>query len=190
MEAAVFASSFVLIALAELGDKTQLLTMALATRYRLSTVLPGVVLATGLLMLLAVGVGQFVYYLIPVWLVKALAGMVFLGFGVWILKGDDDDDEGFKTGFSPFATVFLTFLLAELGDKTQLAVIPLAATTPNTPLVWAGATLGMISANGLGILFGNHLGGRVQEELIKKIAAVLFMLFGVFFLGNSLMQMI
>ncbi len=183
METAVFASSFALIALAELGDKTQLLAMALATRYRISTVLSGVVVATALLMLLAVGVGQFLFYLIPVDLMRTLAGIAFIAFGLWVLKDDDDDGGGMNTPFNPFLTVFLTFLLAEFGDKTQLATVPLAATTSSAAMVWAGATLGMLSANGTGVVFGNRLRERVSPGLIKKMAAALFIIFGILFLG-------
>ena len=191
MEIIAFFSAFVLIALAELGDKTMLLTLALATRYRLVTVLSGVFLATGLLMLLPVVVGRFVYEIIPEYVVGAAAGIIFIAFGVWMLKEDDDDDdneEEVKSRFGPFATVFLTFLLAEFGDKTQLATIPLAVKySTSLGMVWLGATLGMVGVNAGGIVLGNRLGEKMDSEVVEKAAGVLFIIFGLVFLAGALL---
>lgn len=180
-------TSFILIAIAELGDKTQLLALAFATRYKASTVLGSVFAAIALLNLLAVVIGKFVSLYLPISTVKIGAGALFIVFGVWTLISHDNEQTDTSGNTNPFWTVFGAFFLAELGDKTQLAVIALTAQY-NKPLqIWVGATLGMGIANILGIFIGNRLGTALPEKTIKILAGLVFIAFGIFTLGEVIL---
>jgi putative Ca2+/H+ antiporter (TMEM165/GDT1 family) len=186
MEVLPFFSTFAIIAIAELGDKTQLLTIAFATRYKAKDVLTSVFAASALLMLVAVIIGKTLYILIPTSSVQLLAGVLFLFFAFWILFFDDDEEKASPSGKTPLLAVFGAFLLAEIGDKTQLAAIALTVKFNALTEVWAGATLGMFAANGVGVIAGNRIGTKLPEKLIKRIAAVLFFLFGAVTLYGAL----
>lgn len=183
-----FFSSFALIGLAELGDKTQLLTMALAAKYRPLKVIGGVFLATALLQLIAVSLGQFASLLLPVSLLKKIAGVVFIMFGLWIVFGKNDDESSFKEGTSPVLTVFTLFFLAEFGDKTQLAGFAFAARYHAFFQVWLGATLGMFTANSLGVLVGGWLGQKLSLKWLKMLGGTMFIIFGIWSLFQELMN--
>jgi putative Ca2+/H+ antiporter (TMEM165/GDT1 family) len=178
-------STFAIIALAELGDKTQLLTMAFATRYRARDILASVFAASALLMLLAVFVGRVLYELIPTSYVQLIAGVLFLVFAFWILYSDDEE-EGQPSGKTPFLTVFGAFILAEIGDKTQLAAIALTVKYNVLLEVWAGATAGMFAANSIAIIAGSKMATKLPQKLIKRIAAALFFVFGAVTLYSAL----
>jgi len=124
-----FLVATVLITLAELGDKTQLLALCLATRYRWWQVLIGIFAATLFIHFFSTLVGQAVGNLIPGLWLGIITGVLFVGFGVWTLRGDSDDgDDGSKAGrFGPIVTVAIAFFLAELGDKTQIMTMAIAA---------------------------------------------------------------
>jgi len=180
-------TSFILIAIAELGDKTQLLALAFATRYKASTVLESVFAAIALLNFLAVVMGKFVSLYLPISAVKIGAGVLFLVFGAWTLISRDNKQADTGKNASPFWTVFGTFFLAELGDKTQLAVMALAAQY-NKPLqIWIGATLGMGMANVLGIFIGSRLGTALPKKTINILAGLAFIAFGLFTLGEVML---
>jgi putative Ca2+/H+ antiporter (TMEM165/GDT1 family) len=151
-------SSTIFVVLAEMGDKTQLLGMAFATRYRASVVLVGVLVATLLNHLLAVALGDFLTNFIPLTTIQLVAAFSFVFFGLWTLRGDSLDGEDKKVYFSPFWTVVIAFFIAEMGDKTQLAAIALAAKYHALLWVWLGTTLGMIISNIIGITVGVVLG--------------------------------
>jgi putative Ca2+/H+ antiporter (TMEM165/GDT1 family) len=187
MELLPLLSTFAIITIAELGDKTQLLTMAFATRYRARDVLASVLAASALLMLLAVFVGRVFSELIPASYVQLLAGVLFLLFAFWILFFDvGGGEEGSHYGKTPFLTVFGAFILAETGDKTQLAALALAVKYNALLEVWIGATLGMFVANSIGVVAGNRIKEKLPEKLIKRVAAALFFLFGAVTLYGAL----
>ena len=173
--------SLVMIFLAELGDKTQLVALTLATCYNTSVVLWGIFWATLAIHVFSAGIGWFIGDKLPVEWIKFIAGIAFIAFGFWTLRGDhlDEDEESCKTGIHPFWLVFSTFFMAELGDKTMLSTITLASTHPFLP-VWLGSTIGMVISDGLAIVAGKMLGARLPENLIKIGAAVIFFLFGIF----------
>lgn len=175
---AAFLTSLAFVVLAEMGDKTQLLAMAFATRYRASLVLWGVFVATLANHLLAVVVGSYLTAFVPMQYVQIAAAASFIGFGLWTIRGDDLGDEGKKFWVSPFWTVAGAFFLAEMGDKTQLATVALAAKYQTILPVWMGTTTGMMIADGLGIVVGIVLGKRIPERVVKWMAAVIFILFG------------
>lgn len=181
-----FLSSLVFVVLAEMGDKTQLLAMAFATRYRWQTVMWGVFVATVFNHLFAVVVGNYITQIIPLSYVQVAAAVSFIVFGLWTIRGDELNGEDKATGRSPFWTVAIAFFIAEMGDKTQLATIALAAQFNTILPVWLGTTAGMMVADAIGIIIGVVFGKRIPERAVKWFAAIVFILFGVLGLYQSL----
>lgn len=170
-----------MIFLAELGDKTQLVALTLATRYNTKVVLAGIFVATLVVHVFSAAIGNLAGDLLPTYWIHFLAGIAFIGFGLWTLRGDCLDDEecsySRKRLASPFMIVATVFFLAELGDKTMLSTVTLAAGTAFIP-VWLGSTLGMVLSDGLAIWVGKVLGARLPERAVKIGAAVIFFAFG------------
>lgn len=169
------------VTLAEMGDKTQLLAMAFATKYKASKVLIGVFIATVLNHALAVALGNFItrYQGISLW-IQIIASLSFIFFGLWTIRGDKlDGEENKKTRFGAIMTVAIAFFIAELGDKTQLATIALATKFPDNP-VWIlmGTTTGMLIADAIGIVVGVVLCKKIPERTIKLVSAGAFIFFG------------
>ena len=185
MTAFVVALFFVFVA--ELGDKTQLVALAFATRYRPMLVLSAVFAATLLVHLFSVLIGEVLGLALPVFWIKLLAGLAFIGFGLWTLRGDELDEENkiHENKFGPFITVAVTFFLAELGDKTMLATITIASQQQSFFLVWLGSTVGMVVADGLAIIVGAVMGKRLPERAIQIIAALIFIGSGIFTLVEA-----
>lgn len=173
--------AFVFVFVAEMGDKTQLVALAFATRYPTKIVMAGVFGATLLIHLFSVLLGEAASLALPIFWIELLAGLSFVGFGIWTLRGDKLDDDKIKESrFGPLFTVAVTFFLAELGDKTMLATVTIASEQRNFVGVWFGSTLGMVIADGLAIIVGKVLGKRLPEKIIKYGAALLFIGSGVF----------
>ena len=185
--------------LAEMGDKTQLLAMAFSTRYRWTTVLWAVAVATALNHLLAVVAGNVITSIIPIDWIKLLAALSFLLFGLWTLHDDTRPETAGRSGASPFLTVGLAFFIAEMGDKTQLMTMTLAADQAarvggyglvvkarQILPVWSGTTVGMILADGVGILAGVVLHKRIPTRVVKWVAAATFAFFGMLGLHQAL----
>ena len=173
-----FLTSLAIVFLAEMGDKTQLLAMAFATRFRWQTVMLGVLVATAANHLFAVYVGNYLTSIIPLQYIKIAAAVSFIVFGLWTIRGDKLEDEDKRFNFSPFWTVTFAFFLAEMGDKTQLATVALAAEFNTIVPVWCGTTAGMMIADGVGIIAGIVLHKKIPEKRIKWFAAVVFIAFG------------
>jgi Ca2+/H+ antiporter, TMEM165/GDT1 family len=162
-----------------MGDKTQLLSMAFATRFSPYKVLIGVFLTTVLNHGLAVVVGHYLTVFIPIEIISLVAAFSFIFFGLWTLRGDKlEGEEKRNTRFGPIATVAIAFFLAEMGDKTQLATISLAIQYNNMLFVLFGTTLGMVVADSIGIGVGVVLRKRIPDRLIKWISASIFAVFG------------
>ena len=178
--------SLVMIFLAELGDKTQLVALTLAARYRAGVVLAGVFAATLTVHIFSAAIGVVAGGLLPQVWVQYGAGLAFLGFAFWTLRGDclEGDEECRVRNCSPFWLVFITFFLAELGDKTMLGTVTLATVNPFVP-VWLGSTVGMVLSDGLAILVGQYLGTRLPERAVRIGAAVIFFVFGAFSLARA-----
>lgn len=181
--------SFGLIFVAELGDKSQLMAMTFATRYRAWTIVAAITVATAVVHLASVAIGAAVGAALPTDTINVLAGLAFFGFAWWTIRGDelDDDDEARsrRASRSVFFTVALAFFLAELGDKTMLATITLA-TDHGAFGTWLGSTLGMVAADGLAIVVGQQLGARLPERVVKVGAAVTFVIFGLWLIIEGL----
>lgn len=182
--------SLVMIFIAELGDKTQLVALTLATRFNARVVMAGIFVATLAVHVFSAGLGGLAGRFLPTHWVEFAAGLAFIGFGLWTLRGDCADD-GENSGYrnaSPFWMVFCTFFLAELGDKTMLSTVTLAANNPFL-MVWIGSTLGMVLSDGLAILVGQQLGARLPERSIKIGASIIFFGFGLFSLVRGGMSL-
>lgn len=181
--------SFGVIFVAELGDKSQLMAMTYALRYRWWVVLGAITIATTAVHAVSVFFGHFLGLSIPGDLMSILAGLAMLVFGLWTLRGDRlDDGESSKAervGASVFFAVMSAFFLAELGDKTMLATITLS-TNNDWFGVWIGSTLGMVAADALAIAVGALLGKHLPERIIARGAAVLFFVFAAWLLYEGL----
>ena len=175
-----FLVSFGVIFVAELGDKSQLMALAFATRYKPLPVLVAITLATGVVHLASVVIGAVVGAALPTRPINALAAVAFVAFGLWTLRGDElsaeDEERAKKTTRNVIVTVGTVFFLAELGDKTMLATVTLA-TREGVVGTWLGSTLGMVVADALAIVFGRALGARLPERGIKIGASVAFFVF-------------
>jgi putative Ca2+/H+ antiporter (TMEM165/GDT1 family) len=182
-----FWQSLVFIALAEMGDKTQLVALAFAARFSARLVLAGVLAATLAVHLFSVAIGELLGLALPTFWISVAAGLAFIGFGVWTIRGDDLDDEetSKQNRFGPFMTVAVTFFLAELGDKTMLATVTLASQLQSFIPVWLGSTLGMVVADGLAIAIGAVAGRRLPERAIKLAAAAVFLVSGAVTLAGA-----
>lgn len=175
-----FLKALFFVVAAEMGDKTQLLAMAMASKFKARQVMLGVLVATILNHALAVVLGSYLSTVIPMNVIKIAASISFLLFGLWTLRGDKiDEDEEKKHKFGPVVTVAIAFFLAEMGDKTQLMTIAIAADSKLPLLVLAGTTTGMMISDGLGIIGGAWLGKHVPEKYIKWGAGIVFLFFGV-----------
>jgi putative Ca2+/H+ antiporter (TMEM165/GDT1 family) len=189
---AATALSFAVIFVAELGDKSQLMALTFATRFRPWPVLAGITAATALVHLVSVGIGYGLGAALPTAWISLVAGLAFLIFGAWTLRGDalTDAERGkaeLATG-SAILAVGGAFFLAELGDKTMLATITLA-TQHGWFGTWVGSTIGMVAADALAILVGRLLGRHLPEKVIKYGAAALFAIFGIWLVVEGIVEL-
>ncbi|MDQ6715419.1 MAG: TMEM165/GDT1 family protein [Actinomycetota bacterium] len=178
-----FLLSLGVIFVAELGDKSQLMAMTFAARYRVRDVLVAITVATAVVHLASVGIGRLIGtgFAASQWLISIVAGVAFLAFAAWTLRGDklteaEADKARRSTGSALFA-VGGAFFLAELGDKTMLATITLA-TREDWFGTWVGSTVGMVAADALAIAVGALLGHQLPERVIRFLAAAAFVVFG------------
>jgi putative Ca2+/H+ antiporter (TMEM165/GDT1 family) len=174
--------SFGVIFVAELGDKSQLMALAFAARYRALPILIGITIATAFVHAISVIIGAVVGAALPTRALAVIAGLAFFVFAAWSLRGDtlgeDEASRVRRTDRSAVVAASVAFFLAELGDKTMLATITLA-TSENLLAVWAGSTLGMVTADALAILLGQQMGARLPERVIRIGAFIAFVVFGV-----------
>ena len=174
-----FLTSTALVALAEIGDKTQLLSFVLAARLRKPwAIIAGIFVATVLNHALAGSVGVWVAEFIPASWLPWIIGVVFIAFGLWTLKPDTLDDDEAPSEVHPagaFVTTTIAFFLAEIGDKTQVATVLLA--TKYVPLwqVIVGTTLGMLIANLPVVWLGQKFADRLPLKLARNVAATVFL---------------
>lgn len=187
LELTAFWISLIYVLVAEMGDKTQLVALAFATRYKAWVVMAGVFIATLVVHLFSVLIGEVAGIALPTFWIKLIAGIAFIGFGVWTLRGDEyDENEAQKGGrFGPLITVAITFFLAELGDKTMLVTITVASEQQSFVPVWIGSTIGMVIADGLAIIVGKVMGKKLPENLIKYGSAAVFILSGIYTLYEA-----
>lgn len=184
--------SFGVIFVAELGDKSQLMALTFASRYRPWTVLAAITAAAAAIMAVSVGLGAAFSEVLPTEVIRVVAALAFFGFAAWTLRSSNPGDAGGESGDvtargrSAFWTVGGAFFLAELGDKTMLATVTLA-TQYGWFGVWLGATLGMVAVDALAIVVGHRLGVRLPERVVRYGAAALFAIVGVWLLAETLL---
>ena len=176
---AAFIASFVLVVLAEMGDKTQFLAMSFATRHNVYKVILGISIAILACFAITVAVGQLLTTIIPIDIISLAASLSFIGFGLWTIRGDKLKSENKKPSrFGITTTVAIAFFIAEFGDKTQLATISLVAQYQNAISVFVGASIAMLVADGLGIIVGVVFCKRIPEKTFKWLSATIFVIFG------------
>jgi Ca2+/H+ antiporter, TMEM165/GDT1 family len=186
MHAFWIATLFVFIA--EMGDKTQLVSLAFASRYSAKVVLTAVFAATLVVHVLSVVLGESAALVIPPFWIDVVAGVAFIVFGLWTIRGDElkDNDLRARHTLGPFMTVAVTFFLAELGDKTMLTTVTIASQQRQFVPVWIGSTVGMVAADALAVLVGVMLGKRLPQKTIKYIAASVFVATGIITLATAI----
>ncbi|AGI25896.1 TMEM165/GDT1 family protein [Pseudomonas sp. MT3] len=170
-----------IVALAEIGDKTQLLALVLAARFRKPwPIIAGIIAATLANHFAAGAIGSWVASFFSETTLSWVLAVSFLAVAAWTLIPDklDDDEEGALKKFGPFLTTLIAFFLAEMGDKTQVATVMLAAQYPHFWLVVIGTTLGMLIANVPVVLAGNFAAERLPLNLIRRLAAAAFAVLG------------
>ena len=169
--------------IAEMGDKTQLMLVAMTSKFKLKDILLGTGVAILVLNGLAVLAGGFVSTVVPTWLIRLIAGAAFLFFAATTLKGDDDEEENVKDRKIKFAplSVFCTFFVAELGDKTQLTAITFGANEGLSAavVVWLACSLGLFAADVIGLLIGYLLKSKAPEGILNTVAFFIFSIFGI-----------
>lgn len=178
--------AFMIITIAEMGDKTQLLAMTFATKYSTKKVLLGVGIGSMLNHGLAILFGTILARYIDLDYLQILGGVMFLVFGLWGLRVDDGDEDEVKEKYGPVLTVALAFFIGELGDKTQLAAMTISTYAEFAVLVLAGTVLGMVFTSSIGIFVGVKIGDKVPEIYIKLVSSIVFLIFGFTKLYDSL----
>ena len=177
---------FMTIFIAEMGDKTQLLLVAMAGKYKIPHILTGTWLATVVLNLMAVGVGAALSNYLDMRIIKLVAGAAFFWFAYATLKNDEEEEEEKEMGhrLGPVLAIFGSFFVGELGDKTQLSAITLAANYTNHSLmnavyVFLGCTFGLILADLLGLIAGVALKSKIPAGILNVLSFIIFAVFGV-----------
>lgn len=172
--------AFGLIFVAEMGDKTQILSMAFATKYPIKKVFLGILIGSFLNHGLAVLLGSYLSHVLPLLALQITAGFLFVLFGLWSLRSEHETEKKEKERFhfGPILTVSLAFFIGELGDKTQLSAITLASGARYPALILVGTVSGMVATGALGIFVGKKLGDKIPEFAIKIAAALIFLGFG------------
>ncbi len=190
-----FFVSFALIFFAELGDKSQLVALWFATRYRWWLVILGVSVATLVVHLGSTAIGASAADVLPEEVLLIIVGLSFFAFAAWSIRGDKLEEgevqaEATTSLWRAFGIVTVGFFLSELGDKTQLATISLGGHEDSFVGVWLGSTAGMVAADALAIAAGVMAGKRLPERTMALVSAGLFVVFGVLALGRAVSLMV
>lgn len=176
------------VALAEIGDKTQLLALLLAARWRRPLpIITGIFVATVINHALAGAVGVWVHSVLSPSALAWVLGLGFLAMAIWILIPDKLDDTALKTGrYGVFGATFVAFFLAEMGDKTQIATVAMVAQFTDYAAVVLGTTLGMMVANVPVVLMGGKLANRLPVVWVHRVAALIFAALAVAAMASAL----
>ncbi len=181
-----FLTSTILVAVAEIGDKTQLLAFVLAASLRKPwPIMAGILAATLANHTLAAWVGALLAGVVPESVLIWAVGLSFIAFGLWALHPDSLGDSPKLHRAGAFVTAFIAFFLAEMGDKTQFATVALAARFDSLVPVILGTTLGMMIANVPAVWIGEKLAQRIPMKAVRYLAAGLFILVGVLSLWSA-----
>lgn len=189
MDIQALVAAFLGVTIAEMGDKTQLLTVAFSSKFKPLKVLAGVAAASAASHGMSVLLGSLLALYTPIYCwVQLAAALSFLFFGLWTLKGEKEEEgAACAARYGAVITVFAAFFVAELGDKTQLFTVSLAAKHPHSPVwVLAGAVLGMLTANCAALLAGMTLQKHLSQRRIQYLSAAVFIAFGLIALYQTL----
>lgn len=182
-----FLSMAIAIFTAELGDKTQLFVMGLAAKEKPRNVFCGMSIAILILNLMAVYLGVMLSNFVMPELIRLISGFAFLIFAYFSLSAVKEEEKMGKVRRFAVISIAALFFMAELGDKTQLSVIALAAQNPQMKMwIFLGAIAGMMLADGIGITLGLKLGKKLPETFFQRAAFVIFALFGIVSIGESI----
>ena len=170
-----------IVALAEIGDKTQLLAFILAAKFRKPVpIVLGILAATLLNHGFAGALGSFITSLIDPHTMRWILGVSFIAMAAWTLVPDKfDESDAPVARYGVFATTLIAFFLAEMGDKTQIATVALAAQYQSLIAVVTGTTLGMMIANVPAVFLGDRIANRVPVKIVHRIAAAIFAILGI-----------
>lgn len=175
----VLFNASLLVFLSEMGDKTQLLALVLATRFKKPwAIMAGIFVATVLNHGLASWAGGWISLLVSPGTLSWILAATFFGFGLWILIPDKEEEAKPSGGMGAFLTTAIAFYFAEMGDKTQLATVAIGAKYNAALLVTIGTTIGMLGADGLAVFLGEKLTTKISMVWIRRFASLLFVLFG------------
>lgn len=173
-----FIEAFVLVFVAEVGDKTQLMLMTLAAKYTVMQMLLGIFFGVTVNHGVAVIIGCCLSNIIEGSLLQMFAGFIFIVFGIITIVYDEDNEKTKNFKFGPVLTTALTFLLGEMGDKTQLTAMTLAMEATHPALVLGGSVTGMMAIGLIGIIIGTALTKLIPSNIIKIISGLVFIIFG------------
>lgn len=180
-----YIQAMLMILIAEMGDKTQILAMAFATKYRIKQIVIGVAIGSFLNHGLAIVLGSLLTRVIPMEALQLIAGLMFIGFAFWSLQAEEEEDEEINAKYGPILTVAMAFFIGELGDKTQLTALTLGASAKYPFFILLGTVTGMVLTSLLGIFIGAKLGHKIPELQLKLGAFGVFMFFGLEKMINS-----
>lgn len=176
---AAFSAAFILVVLAEMGDKTQFVAMTFAAKYNPYKVLFAIFLGTIANFAIVIAIGELISEVVPLDAISLAASIVFIAFGIWSVREEKVKEENVKSSrFGVIATVGIAFFLAELGDKTQLATLSLSVQYQDPIGVLIGATAAMLVADGIGIIIGVVFCKRIPIRVFKWVSAIIFISFG------------
>lgn len=178
--ASEFIRAFIMIFMAEMGDKSQILAMTFSTKYKVKKVFIGLFIGILLNHILAVFIGTQLSQFFPIELITFIAGILFILFGLYSLRLDTNESVEIKeTRFGPIITIAILFFIGELGDKTQLAAITLSSDAQYPLIILAGTVIGMMFTSMFGIFIGIKFGRKIPVLYMKVLSSVVFILFGV-----------
>ena len=177
-------TSISIVALAEMGDKTQLLALLLAARFHKPIpILIAILLATIVNHGISALLGQWITSVVPEYILVWILALGFIAMAIWMLVPDELDDESESIQkwqkYGVFGATFVLFFLAEIGDKTQIATVALAARFDSIVLVTMGTTIGMMLANAPAVFIGDKMSNSLPISLIHKIASLIFLVLGI-----------
>lgn len=174
-------NSFLLVFISEMGDKTQLLALVLTARFKKPwPIMGGILVATILNHALASFAGSYITHYFSQDTLKWILCLTFIGFGLWMLIPDKDEDLKQENKWGPFLTTTIAFFFAEMGDKTQLATVALGAQYAAPVAVTVGTTLGMLGADGLAVFLGHKFTDKISMKWVHRFASLLFISFGLY----------
>jgi Ca2+/H+ antiporter, TMEM165/GDT1 family len=177
-----FLISFVSIFLAEIAEKTILITLSLAGQVKRKNLIIGILLFSILIMIIPVAIGAYLDRIFPLGTLSLASGIIFIIIGIFqLISGKEEEEEKeIKFKVNEVIKVFLILSLAELGDKTQIATFSLSVALPNAFLIWLGATLGIFLPNLIVALVGSELLKKINQNIVKVIISSLFLLVGIY----------